>query len=55
MELKKVNVHETNGSCFVYIPKVWVTMMNLKKGNKVVWNIKEENFKILQLEKINEG
>lgn len=55
MELNKVNVHETKGSFFVYIPKIWVKQMNLKKGDKMSWNIKEKSHETLELRKLNEG
>lgn len=55
MELGMVKVHETKGSCFVYIPKVWVKKMDLKKGDKVAWSIEEGDHKTLKLKKINTG
>lgn len=51
MELKTVNMQETNNSCFVYIPKVWIKLMCLKKGDKMVWSINEGNHETLHLTK----
>jgi len=53
MELKKMKVHEIKGSCFVYIPKVWVYQKNLKKGDKVIWSIQEGDHETLILKKFD--
>lgn len=49
-----MNVHQVKGSCFVYIPKVWVKQEGLKKGDKVVWSIEEGNHRTLKLKKMYE-
>lgn len=55
MELKAMNVHEVKGSCFVYIPKAWVNLMQLRKGDMVVWSVKDGDIKTLQLKKKLKG
>lgn len=53
MELNTMKVHESRGSCFVYIPKTWVKKMNLKKGDEVAWNLKEGDHETLELKKVD--
>ena len=49
MELNSVSVQEVRGSYFVYIPKPWAKEMNLKKGSKVSWSLKEGDHRSLIL------
>nr|WP_255590955.1 AbrB/MazE/SpoVT family DNA-binding domain-containing protein [Methanobacterium spitsbergense] len=52
VKLNNVSVQEVKGSFYIYIPKIWVKEMNIKKGDKLSWNVKEGNHKSLIL-KIN--
>lgn len=49
MELSNVKVHEVKGSFIVYIPKIWAKQMNLKKGDRISWFIKEGDHRSLIL------
>ena len=51
LDLRVVNIQEVNGSCFIYIPKIWVNLMALKKGEKMVWSINEGDHETLHLTK----
>ncbi|EKF86850.1 AbrB/MazE/SpoVT family DNA-binding domain-containing protein [Methanobacterium formicicum] len=55
VELDTMKIQKTNGSYFVYIPKVWVNAMDLKKGDKLIWSVEEGNHGILILKKMIEG
>ena len=48
-----MNIHEIKGSCFVYIPKLWVMQGHLKKCDKVIWSINEGDHSTLHLKKEN--
>lgn len=54
MEIKKVTVHELKSSYFVYLPKIWVLGMKIKKGDKLSWHLIEGEHVKLEIRKIRE-
>jgi bifunctional DNA-binding transcriptional regulator/antitoxin component of YhaV-PrlF toxin-antitoxin module len=56
MILNTMKVHSVNESCYVYIPKVWVALENLKKGDTIIWSVNEGDHRTLLLKKnVNGG
>jgi hypothetical protein len=41
VKLNNVSVQEVKGSYYIYFPKIWIKAMNIKKSDKLSWNVKE--------------
>ena len=54
MRLKIVSLQELRGSYFIYLPKQYAEE-NLKKGDRMVWEVEEGNHDILHLKKLELG
>ena len=48
-KIKTVSVLSINHSYLVYLPKVWAKQIGLKKGDKVSWHIKNDQYEQLIL------
>lgn len=51
MEIKIVKIQKSKDSYFIFLPKTWVKDMKLEKGNKLVWDLKENEHEKLIIRK----
>jgi hypothetical protein len=49
MKIRKSTIQKTKDSFYVSIPKMWISEMNLKKGDIIAWFIDENDHHTLKL------